>query len=230
MAETPPNQSQTPKKLSWLRNFALDNALKIVGGLILTALGLLWYNARNYTETVINERVESYVSEMISKNVEKNEALKKKILEIVKQDRKFEAGATIAGSFTLTPSNRSNTVYIFCPPNHTPKLYYDLSEFTKTRYVQAQATNLPLRTLKQEDSIPLHTCPSGNDNSSATPSEDDAEEQASERNKIDEIIAITFQLAGPDVTRAVTTGQNPDNISIDVRYAAFVSPAITIGK
>jgi hypothetical protein len=229
MPEDSTNQRPEPRTtLSWLRGILIKNITTIAGTLILGLLTLLWYKTKDYTQTLINNRADAYITALIEKGIDSNQQIKAKILDIVHQDRKFEAGATIAGSFTLTPFDRTYTLYIFCPPGHTPKLYYELSEFTKTRYVEAQSTNLARTKLKQASSIPLSACPSSKDEFSATPSL--ADENASEQSETDEIIAITFQLSGPEVDEVVKTKENPNNISIDVRYAAFVSPAIMIKK
>jgi hypothetical protein len=211
--------------LSWWRDILLGNVKTIVGGLIVAGLGFLWIHARGYTETLI----ENYVTKIISQNLEKDKELREKINKVVEQGRQSEVGATAAGSFTLTPLSRTYNVYLYCPPGHTPKLYYELSEFTKTRFVEAQSGSSKWR-LKQQDSIPLLPC-----NANAAPSDDpiasqDIETGNRERHEIDDVIAVTFQLSGADVDQAVATGNNSQNLTIDVRYAAFVSPVIKIGK
>jgi hypothetical protein len=227
MTETPSAQSDPAKtisKLSWLREFVLGNVKTIVGGALLTGLTLLWLNARSYTQGLF----EDYVTGVIAQNLEKNEALREKIIKVIEQGRKHEVGATTVGRFTLTPSSRTYNVYIYCPPGHTPKLYYDLSEYTKTRFVEAQAGNSKW-TLKQQSSIPLPPCGITTNASSGDPlALQGIDVGNTERHEIDDLIAVTFQLSGPDVDQAVIAGTNSQNLAIDVRYAAFVSPAIKI--
>ena len=242
------NESGLVRRLGpgiWNKLTAIISTL--VGTAILSTLYFTWDRINGYVGGSIQNYIIDTVSQQIGdkrlkdgiitiiKEERKSDVGEKEIADIIDQERKSEAGALTAGSFNLTPHDPTYKLYIYCPPQHSGSVYVELSEVTKKRYVQVQTEKDPLKTLKQVDTVPL-LC-----TQKASPLESQGifgiiKEE--ERAQTDHVIALVFQLnltgqddqahLEPAKANQASSSQNSKELGIDVKYMAFISPAITI--
>ena len=208
MPSTDPQEktSRATKLLSWTSELFSSNAKTIISGAILVPLLTAGYLLlKGYAV----DKIDGHINNVISKRLQ------------------GEVGSLVAGKFILSPVNRSNNVYIYCPLGHEAKLYYKLNEFTSGRYVEMQGHCKSLKRLENQIGVIDIKC---------TQCEDPQGVELFERQHIemDDLLGVTFQLSGPDVDErlneiksgTISAIQQPI-IEIEVSYTVLVAPTIT---
>jgi len=215
----------------WLFDLFADNAKKVIGGgIAATALacGLaLWA----MTESRVKSFIVAAVTEEMLKDGEGDfsNAFNKAVARV----RKLEAGSIAVGSFFLTPTNRSFTLYIYFPDGYTGKMFYSLKGdiVPKKRYVVlASPEKKPEPLVLSEDAIILEKYFKATSAQAAMI--DDFLERGSTKGPLKgSLRPITFQLEGTDTDqqtglRLELASHDASNGAIEVSYVTFVAPAI----
>lgn len=215
-----PRQTPAPREGRgvWIAELLTKRIREVVGTAVLAGLAAAFWFGWNVAEA----RIKKYIIDVIAAELSErgNHNLSAPLKANLKAWRESEVGAMNLGSFTLTPSNRAYTLFVYLPDGHAGKIYYKITGdiVPKRRFVVLVMPNGKVRRIENlEESLDLSKFLSSA--SRIEESDDFVERPAYAKG----MKAITFQLEGPDTDSGAEA-------PIEVRYMAFVTPAISLGQ
>jgi hypothetical protein len=222
----------------WLSDVFSENAKKLIASAIGAGLAALAIPAWSFIQTKMQAFVTNTV---IEESTKEDSPLSDTFKKLVRRERQSEALVASAGNFTLTPTNRSFTLYIYFPQGCKGKFYYAIKGdlVPKKRYVVlAPPSSKPIPLVQAESSIILEKYFQPSTGQSAV-FEDVFEQSKSEGGLQKNLHSITFQLEGIDTdedvpsTLAGSTSRSQlqeAKSSIEISYAALITPALQTGN
>jgi hypothetical protein len=226
----------------WFTDIVADHAKKLIAGAIgagAVAIAVpIWAFVQGSAKGFI-------VNTVVEESAKDGSSLSTSFEEIIRRVRQSESSAVSAGNFTLTPANRTFTLYLYFPEGYRGKFYYALkgNVAPKKRYVVlAPPTSKPIPLVQEQNSIILEKYFQPSTGQAAVIADIFEHGKASERVH-NNLRSITFQLEGietdEDLSPALagstsfstTPKQSPENVAaIEISYVALVTPAPRSGE
>lgn len=222
----------------WLLDIISENAKKLIGGgvaaFVLASALAVW--------TIMETRVKNFIIAAVAEKMlkEDEDDFSKAFKTAVARVRKSEAGSISVGSFLLTPTNRSFTLYVYFPDGYNGKIFYSLKGdlIPEKRYVVlATPEKKPEPLILSEDAIILERYFRAT-SAQAAMINDYLERGSSKGPLKSGLRPITFQLEGADTDEQpterakpeITRHNNSSAVAIEISYVTFVAPAIRMNQ
>ena len=195
-----PAETPSPGRRPWLIGILVTGLTTLVTSGVVAVLGYVFWTSWASYEAQIKE----YIVETVRHELDLGDT--SRVLTAIDQGRlrKLEVGAINAGSFTLTATNRSQTVYVYFPIGHTGKVYYKFTGdiIPNERYIALQCPDnraIPIET--SEGIINLQTC-FKNASKQAEQIQEVFENDLALKGALKNLRAFTFQLVGSEFSEA----------------------------
>jgi hypothetical protein len=154
----------------------------------------------------------------------KNNRLVSPLRRTIESLREFEVGALHVGSFTLTPSNSSYSLFLYFPENYTGKLALSLDGVSGSeKYVVLQPPDCEAIDIQDTEfavSLEGYLNDTAGCKQKRLPFRD-------MRPELKELRALTFQLKGTKTDSSDKDHFDPTS-RLTVKYVAYIQPAIRL--
>jgi len=227
MSNPPPAPPVVPppglfaRVIDGLRNKTIELVIGAVIAGIGLVIGLIWADSKARTKDFI-------ITSVLEEFGKPDNRFVKPIDEVMGKLRDQEVGAINVGSFTLTPTNSSYSLFLYFPDpqKYSGKLGLAVDGLAAgTRWVVLQPEGSPAIRITSTDPLIDLGGYLKKLNAAEAPSISDIIELPAH---LKQLRSLTFQLAGPSTIPG--TPQFDSTASITVKYVALIRPAIRVER